>query len=81
MSARLVLGDGNMDEWNHARFMLTLDIIYWSISTLLPAFCVDVDDCVPFSPHKGCGEPFDANDVAPAQFEGPYASGLVQVSD
>jgi len=58
MSARLVLGDANMDEWNHARFMLTLDIIH--------------------CPHKGCGEPFDANDVAPAQFKGPYASGLVQ---
>jgi len=28
MTARLVLGDVNMEEWQHARFMSTLDIIY-----------------------------------------------------
>ena len=31
MTARLVLGDGNMDEWNHARFLSTMNIIYWSV--------------------------------------------------
>jgi hypothetical protein len=27
-TARLVLGDDNMDEWNQARFMWTPDIMY-----------------------------------------------------
>lgn len=58
MTARLVLGDGNMDEWNHARFMSTLNIIY--------------------CPHKGCNEPFDANDVAPAPEGASHSKGLVQ---
>jgi hypothetical protein len=31
MTARLVLGDGNLDEWNRARFLLTRTILYWSV--------------------------------------------------
>ena|ERR1700729_1982176 len=42
MTARLVLGDGNMDEWNHARFMSTLNIIYWSVS-FTPLVIVQLD--------------------------------------
>jgi hypothetical protein len=30
-TAQLVLGEGNMEEWNDARFMLTLDIMYWYV--------------------------------------------------
>ena len=30
-TAQLVLGGGNMDEWNHARFMSTMNIIYWLV--------------------------------------------------
>lgn len=78
ISARLVLGDVNMDEWNHARFMLTMDIMYWSISVLLPG-CANINNILPSSPHKGCSEPFDVNDVAPAQSGKHYASGYVQV--
>jgi len=58
MTARLVLGDCNMDEWNQARFMSTLDIIY--------------------CPRKGCHEPFDANDVAPAPSGTDHVEELVQ---
>ncbi|KAJ7819721.1 hypothetical protein B0H14DRAFT_3737038 [Mycena olivaceomarginata] len=29
MTARLVLGEANMDEWNHAWFPSTLNLIYW----------------------------------------------------
>jgi len=58
ITARLVLGDGNMDEWNNARFMSTMDIIH--------------------CPHKGCNEPFDANDVAPALTGAATTQGLVQ---
>lgn len=38
------------------------------------------DEPVPFSPHKGCNEPFDANDVAPAPEGTTHAKSLVQVS-
>ncbi|KAL7409036.1 hypothetical protein BDY24DRAFT_242911 [Mrakia frigida] len=59
MTARLVLGEPNMDPWNHARFLSTLNLIY--------------------CPHKGCGEAFDADDVAPP-LEGAsaIAKNLVQ---
>jgi hypothetical protein len=30
-TARLVLGEVNMEEWNQARFMLTLNIMYWYV--------------------------------------------------
>jgi hypothetical protein len=42
MAARLVLGDGNMDEWNHARYISTLDIIYWSDEFPLTSFMAPV---------------------------------------
>jgi len=58
VTAQLILGAGNMDEWKQARYMSALDIIY--------------------CPHKGCNEPFDANDVAPAPAEASQADGLVQ---
>ncbi|KAJ7793102.1 hypothetical protein B0H14DRAFT_3498481 [Mycena olivaceomarginata] len=29
MTVRLVLGEANMDEWNHAWFLSTLNLIYW----------------------------------------------------
>jgi len=58
MLAKLVLGEGNMDEWQHARYVSTLDIIY--------------------CPHKGCNQPFDANDVAPALVQASYAEELAQ---
>ena len=38
------------------------------------------DEPVPFSPRKGCNEPFDANDVAPALEGTTHAKSLVQVS-
>jgi hypothetical protein len=28
-TAQLILGEGNMEEWNHARFLTGLDIMYW----------------------------------------------------
>lgn len=31
MMARLVLGDGNMDEWNRARFLSTRTIVDWLV--------------------------------------------------
>jgi hypothetical protein len=31
MTARLVLGEANMDEWNHARFLSMLNLIYWCV--------------------------------------------------
>jgi hypothetical protein len=31
-TAQLVLGEGNMEEWSQARFMLTLDIMYWYVA-------------------------------------------------
>jgi hypothetical protein len=34
MTARLVLGEANMDEWNHARFLSTLNLIYWCVVQL-----------------------------------------------
>ena len=30
-TAQLVLGEGNMEEWNHARFTLSLNIMYWYV--------------------------------------------------
>jgi hypothetical protein len=31
MTAQLVLGPGNLEEWGQARFLSTLNIIYWYI--------------------------------------------------
>jgi hypothetical protein len=31
MTARLVLGDGNLDEWNRARLLSKRTILYWSV--------------------------------------------------
>jgi len=45
MTARLVLGNDNMDEWNHARFMSTLNIMYCPHKGCNEAF--DADDIVP----------------------------------
>lgn len=45
MTARLVLGDGNMEEWNHARFMSTLNIIYCPYKGCNEPF--DANDVVP----------------------------------
>ncbi|KAJ7136092.1 hypothetical protein C8R44DRAFT_769668 [Mycena epipterygia] len=44
-TAQLVLGEPNMDEWNHARFFLTLNLIYCPHQGCNEAF--DVDDVVP----------------------------------
>lgn len=30
-TAQLVLGEGNMEEWNYARFMMSLNIMYWYV--------------------------------------------------
>ncbi|KAJ7232978.1 hypothetical protein B0H12DRAFT_1144517 [Mycena haematopus] len=45
MTARLVLGDANMDEWNHARFLSTLNLIYCPHKGCDETF--DVDDVAP----------------------------------
>ncbi|KAJ7128094.1 hypothetical protein C8R46DRAFT_1145157 [Mycena filopes] len=46
MTARLVLGEGkNMDEWNHARFLSTLNLIYCPQKGCDEAF--DADDVAP----------------------------------
>jgi hypothetical protein len=29
LTARLVLGEGNMEGWNHARLVSKMNIIYW----------------------------------------------------
>ncbi|KAJ7770584.1 hypothetical protein B0H16DRAFT_217558 [Mycena metata] len=58
MTARLVLGEGNMAGWDHARFLSTLNLLY--------------------CPHKGCNEPFDVDDVAPAPSGVEHADTLVQ---
>ena len=80
MTARLVLGDGNMDEWNHARYISTLDILYWSV-TCICSYCVHPVPICFCSPYKNCNEPFDLNDVAPAPVGASKLKGLVQVCD
>ncbi|KAJ6571824.1 hypothetical protein B0H19DRAFT_669789 [Mycena capillaripes] len=45
MTARLVLGEGNMDEWNHARFLSTLNLIYCPHKGCDETF--DTDDVAP----------------------------------
>ncbi|KAK7018996.1 RBR-type E3 ubiquitin transferase [Favolaschia claudopus] len=45
MTARLVLGDPNMDEWNHARFLSTLNLIYCPHRGCDETF--DADDVAP----------------------------------
>ncbi|KAF8189939.1 hypothetical protein K438DRAFT_1832370 [Mycena galopus ATCC 62051] len=45
MTARLVLGDSNMDEWNHARFLSTLNLIYCPHNGCDEEF--DADDVAP----------------------------------
>jgi hypothetical protein len=75
MTARLVLGELNMDEWNHARFLSTLNLIYWYVSYLSAA----ISHIYFRSPHRGCDETFDADDVAPAPSGVDHAETLVQV--
>ena len=80
MTARLVLGDGNMDEWNHARYLSTLNIIYWFDSLFNVTFACKTLMCACYcSPHKRCNEPFDANDVARAVDGVSHPDCLVQV--
>ncbi|KAJ7791938.1 hypothetical protein B0H14DRAFT_184627 [Mycena olivaceomarginata] len=45
MTARLVLGEANMDEWNHARFLSTLNLIYCPHKGCDETF--DADDVAP----------------------------------
>ncbi|KAJ7484675.1 hypothetical protein FB451DRAFT_1393200 [Mycena latifolia] len=45
MTARLVLGDSNMDEWNHARFLSSLNLIYCPHKGCDETF--DADDVAP----------------------------------
>ncbi|KAJ7236179.1 hypothetical protein C8J57DRAFT_137915 [Mycena rebaudengoi] len=45
MTARLVLGESNMDEWNHARFLSTLNLLYCPHKGCNEAF--DADDVAP----------------------------------
>ncbi|KAJ7901601.1 hypothetical protein B0H13DRAFT_2027665 [Mycena leptocephala] len=45
MTARLVLGEANMDEWNHARFLSTLNLIYCPHNGCDETF--DADDVAP----------------------------------
>jgi len=45
ITARLVLGDGNMDEWNRARFLSTRTIVYCPHKGCYAPF--DADDMVP----------------------------------
>ncbi|KAF7350514.1 RBR-type E3 ubiquitin transferase [Mycena venus] len=45
MTARLVLGEANMDEWNHARFLSTLNLIYCPHKGCDEEF--DADDVAP----------------------------------
>jgi hypothetical protein len=79
MTARLVLGDGNLEEWQHARFVSTLEIVYWFVPSL---YHMQSPNSVIFfcSPHKGCNEPFDAKDVVPAPEGVSHDDSLVQVS-
>ncbi|KAJ7136091.1 hypothetical protein C8R44DRAFT_393126 [Mycena epipterygia] len=44
-TARLVLGESNMDEWNHARFLSTLNLIYCPHKGCDETF--DADDIAP----------------------------------
>jgi hypothetical protein len=34
MTTQLVLGQVNMDEWNHAWFLPTLNLVYWCVVQL-----------------------------------------------
>ncbi|KAJ7236212.1 hypothetical protein C8J57DRAFT_1377036 [Mycena rebaudengoi] len=45
MTAKLVLGESNMDEWNHARFLSTLNLLYCPHKGCNEAF--DADDVTP----------------------------------
>jgi len=44
-TAQLVLGEGNMEEWNDARFMLSLNIMYCPYKRCGEAF--DLNDVAP----------------------------------
>ncbi|KAJ7749329.1 hypothetical protein DFH07DRAFT_829336 [Mycena maculata] len=44
-TARMVLGESNMEEWNHARFLMSLNLVSCPYSNCNEAF--DVDDIVP----------------------------------
>ncbi|KAJ6631207.1 hypothetical protein B0H10DRAFT_712610 [Mycena sp. CBHHK59/15] len=45
LTVRLVLGESNMDEWNHARFLSTLNLVYCPHKGCEEAF--DADDVAP----------------------------------